>query len=87
MKTDYHEFAIRLASELFPELSGFGSAEKEDYKTRKDKFDLKVSLIERHIWLIVAPLEAAANHDLHPNQPLETTIRDLYQLTVDLKGE
>ena len=82
----YHESAVLLARELFPSRNVCQTMSKEESNTAKDMFEMKVSVIERHLNGLMAPLEAAANHDVSPHFSLETTIRKMNDQIVDLKG-
>jgi len=78
----YHESAVQLARELFPILFSLYDESKPD----RDKFDMKVSTIERHLNGLMAPVEAAANHDISQHETIESTVRAMAHRIIDLEG-
>jgi len=82
----YHESAVLLARELFPARSVCQTMSKSESNAAKDMFEMRVSTIERHLNGLMAPVEAAANHDISQHASVESTIRAMAHRIIDLEG-
>jgi len=84
----YHEYAVRLANELYPDLlyEIVHGGKWRSKETVTELLNAKVTVIERHLRALMEPVEAAANHDISQHETIESTVRAMAHRIIDLEG-